>query len=160
MRMRTRKTGDWKGPLRWIRMARAALAATAEAMMEEVTQNASKDLVARIQAQSLPLAPLSSRYLAFKLMKGLDPRILIATGDYTKAMGSFRVSKWVWGVGLPSGKHKPSRLTYAQLWEILEFGTALIPARPHVRPVARDAAEEIPKAIVNYGFVYLGRTSM
>ena len=155
--LRVKKTGDWDGPMRWIRMARAELERSAEAMMEQVTGDAGKDLQKRVKDQSLPMAPLSPVTLALKALRRLDMRILIATKEYVGKMGSYRIGKWQWGVGLPAGNHKPSGMTYAKLWEILEYGTVTIPARPHVRPVAMAASDKIPAAIRKYGFVYLGR---
>jgi hypothetical protein len=80
--------------------------------------------------------PLSPSYLEWKKRKGLDTRILIATGQYLDSFKVYRSGKyWVAGV-------EKDRLHYFEgkvvkigdLAKWLEFGTRKMPPRPHWRP--------------------------
>jgi len=92
-----------------------------------------------IYQQLFKLHPLSPKYFQQKVKKGLDLRILIATGDYVKSIKVLRIEDKelgvIYQVGFPKRLHKPSKLTFEQLAYWLEFGTKKMPARPHWRVV-------------------------
>jgi hypothetical protein len=111
-----------------------------------------------IQLQNFRHVKLSPPYKKRKLQEGLDPRILIATGQYVQQIGVQKEvvteKKVTIHVGVPKRKHKGTNLTFEQLGRIHEFGTRRgsgeitqgpprtdtgpgpgIPARPHWRPV-------------------------
>lgn len=99
----------------------------------------------RIESQLYHHEPLSPSYKRWKEKNHLDPRILIATGDYVNAIGVYAIRNkknrfMAFGIGVPPGIHKPSGLTYDQLYRIHEFGvfSRNIPARPHWRPAWKD----------------------
>lgn len=92
-----------------------------------------------IYQQLFKLHPLSHKYFMEKVRKGLDLRILIATGDYVKSIKVIRAEDKelgvIYQVGFPKRLHKTSKVTFEQLANWLEFGTKKMPARPHWRVV-------------------------
>jgi hypothetical protein len=106
------------------------------------------------------LAELTPRYRRRKKRKGLDGRILIASGDYTHSLEVKRVkpkgADAAYVMSLPTKKHigarfvpkGSKRVTYRQLSLILEFGSAKkkIPARPHWRPTGREMGRRFNRA--------------
>lgn len=156
--IRARKTGSgWTEALDWIRWAKDSLQATAEGMLKVIAEETADDLKTAIEAQTLPLAPLSPGYLAWKAYMGRDTRILIAFGFYVWAITAFEMGKWVWAAGWQEAIHPPSGLPYSRLWAFLEYGTAKIPARPHVAPIAARALKKFPQLIRDSGFKYVGK---
>lgn len=97
---------------------------------EEIAEEA-RDI---IKEQRYDWVPLDPDYLASKIKKGLDPRTLIATGDYLDHIGTYEKDGKIFVGPLP-GTHKPSGLTYVHLARIHEYGTETIPARPLWRPL-------------------------
>lgn len=107
-----------------------------------------------IRKQLFDWKPLSPEYAKYKERKGLDPRILVATGDYVDAIGvhreETRTKGVIYRVGFaPGAIHEPSGLPYNRLAHIHEFGvftgTAEIPARPHWRPTIARFKLRIPR---------------
>jgi len=100
----------------------------------------------KIYKQEFPHAPLSSAYIKWKIRRGLDTRILIATKKYIHAIGVKQ---------LPHGAligfiHKnridiiktktgirTRVLPYRLLARWLEYGTKTSPPRPHWRPIMK-----------------------
>ncbi len=113
-------------------------------LANQKTRKFSKEIAAEardiIKNQEFKWKPLSDAYLDSKILKGLDERIYIATGDFLKHIGWWEKivgKKALIFVGPKPGIHKPSGLTYQFLAKILEFGSlkANIPARPLWRPL-------------------------
>lgn len=86
--------------------------------------------------------PLSQRYAAAKARRGLDPRMLIATGRYVNSIRARKSGTKTYVVA-PSRESVldahgiPTDLTLRDLGAIHEFGSRKrsIPPRPHWRPV-------------------------
>lgn len=93
----------------------------------EVGELASKGIL----DQQFTLAPLTKKYAAEKAKKGMDGRILVATGKYAMSFSPVKVGKNEWGLMAPMP---------LALWS--EFGTKNQPARPHMRP----AVEKVIKS--------------
>ena len=112
---------------------------------QEILHEEGRLLAAKIQLnilqQLLPFTPLNPQYAAWKRREGLDPRILIANGDY---VDSIKARKKVDGsieVSVPEGKHPQAGISYQILGAVHEYGQVRwqqegkgIPARPHWRP--------------------------
>lgn len=114
-------------------------------------ENVSKDLVTEfrdnIRKNVFDMAPLSPRYKAWKIRKGLDRRILIAQKKYIQAIGyentpygvrigvmkGFRVDK----IKKKDGTTQKKVIRYKDLVRWLEYGTTKMPPRPHWRPQMR-----------------------
>lgn len=98
-----------------------------------------------IKEQRYNWPPLSDNYLNYKLNKGLDDRIYIATGEYLiKGIGYFEKGGFIF-VGPKPGIHKPSKLPYEYLGRILEYGTDTIPARQLWRPLLSSTLRKSQK---------------
>ena len=143
--------GDDKRPGSLMLEARRLCRKTAGQMAKEMRDSIYQDRYKKPE--------LSPGYLDWKLRKGLDPRILIATRRYVRSIG---VVKTRYGaiIGLTrktridrKGK-KSRRIPYALLQRWLEYGTrkaivlpsgkkkkgkigSRMPARPHWRPMMR-----------------------
>jgi len=118
--------------------------------LETVAKKIAADLKERIYYQKFKHVPLSEKYLKWKKKKGLDTRILIATGEYVDSIMAKKLNDFTWKVGVPDKVHKGTKLPLKVLARIHEFGTSTIPARPHWRPVIsiwkrkfRQTAKEI-----------------
>lgn len=99
----------------------------AEAFVTTVRKN--------IEGSKFPLAPLSVSWTAQKAKLGLDPRILIATGDYLRSMRAVN-----------AGKGRAKVELDARKFLRLEYGTRTMPARPHLSVALRGAKEAAKKA--------------
>lgn len=60
-----------------------------------------------------------------------DGITLVDTGEYVEKIHSRRVSQRLWYIGLPDGVHA-SGVSYRNMWMWLRYGTARMPARPHI----------------------------
>jgi hypothetical protein len=134
------------------RFTRAFRAAVPQVFVEYGEQQAQAfvdELKFKITSQLFGHRPLSRDYYLFKLKNSLDPRILIATGDYLDGIMFERVddtSGVVFRCGMARRMHATSELPLATLQRFLEDGTDRMPARPHWRPQAavfRGRAREI-----------------
>lgn len=114
---------------------------------EEVANEFKDELQFRIASQAFGHRPLNPAYRMGKVRARLDPRILIATGEYLESFTvedlSSREHQERHGiegpgfvVGVRDGIHSGSRLPYRVMARIHEFGTSRIPARPHWRPMS------------------------
>jgi hypothetical protein len=122
-----------------------------EESMDKVCHWAVERMKDNIKKQRYPHDPLSAPYLAWKKKKGLDERILIATGEYVDSIGTEKVDKAItekgessWAITLPDTIHSGSGLPMHVLAHLLEFGNPMnnLPARPHWRPMLKEAKEK------------------
>ena len=97
---------------------------------EEIAEEARNIII----EQRYNWAPLDPDYLDWKIKKGLDPRILIATRDYLEHIGTYEQDGKIFVGPLP-GTHKPSGVPYVKLARWFEYGTETMPARPLWRPL-------------------------
>ena len=106
-----------------------------------------KELVDKIKAQEFDWPPLSSVTKQIKQRAGLDPRTLIATGDYVNSIKAVQVGRTAWTVDVPDGIHMSSKMTYSQLRKIHEYGSfeQNVPPRPHWRTLADDYKSRLPQ---------------
>lgn len=94
--------------------------------------------------------PLNPKYKAWKIRKGLDPRILIAYGYYINSIKVYRSNKdWVVGVD-PFQIHPKTGIRMKKLARYLEYGTSRMPARPHWRPAFEHVRKHIDRYIKKY----------
>jgi hypothetical protein len=112
-------------------------------------------------AKPFMLQPLTKKYRRWKKLKKLDGRLLIALGDYTRALEVKKVKRSGTDVAYlmtisPQKRHKERRpgkkklqsLTMRQLAAVLEFGSSsrMIPGRPHWKPTAKEMTRRFKKA--------------
>ena len=103
-------------------------------------------LVAHFERQDLPLAPLSRWYAQWKAKRGLDSRVLIATGEM---LGEIKKHKTATGyfVGVKAGKrHRMGGIDIALLALIHEYGSTKRDIQ--ARPVYRTTLSEL-RGILN-----------
>ena len=118
----------------------------------EVIKDEGDFLAARLQLnilqQLLPMAELNPRYARWKATRSpdpLDPRKLIATGEYVNSIAARKKSGGdIVDVNVPDEKHEASGLNMRELAKIHEYGQRSykstgkgIPPRPHWRPTIR-----------------------
>lgn len=102
-----------------------------------------------IERQEFRWPPLNPIYLRWKILQGLDPRTLIATGQYVSDISSVRLSDKRYGVGTRTRTHAPSGLPYSQFIRIHEYGLGNVPPRPHWSPVFREYMSDRGRSIRN-----------
>jgi hypothetical protein len=80
--------------------------------------------------------PLTEKYKRYKKRNNLDPRILIATGEYIRNISVAIHMDGTVEIGVKDKKHTASGISLKLLARILEYGSqkAKIPPRPHWRP--------------------------
>lgn len=138
--VRVEKFGDWirvRDTLRWYEQD--ALNDIQE-IIEDEMDKAKEELVSKIESQSLGLAGLSEKWERYKNTHGLDPRVLIATGDYIDSFTVERKGKRTWQL-YPKGNE--------QLAEWLEYGTSTMPPRPHWVFVKEELPIQIREQVQN-----------
>lgn len=95
-------------------------------VIEEFSEEVRLKLVETIEKQGFKHQGLTKDWAAKKRRMGLDPRILIADGEYVGSIFSGQTSTGFF-VSTPD--------SMAKLAGWLEFGTRRMTARPHWRPV-------------------------
>jgi hypothetical protein len=121
--------------------------AAREVIFEEGDFLASK-LQLNILQQTIPMKPLSPGYADYKARHKpdpLDPRILIATGEYVNSIAARRKAGGdIVDVNVPDEKHESSGMNLRELGRLHEFGSKQhketgkgVPPRPHWRPTIR-----------------------
>lgn len=98
-----------------------------------VAEEVAKRVKQRIRSQAYGHAPLSPKYRAWKIKKGLSPKILIATGQYVGSIRAWKEGRGSWHAGVTPGARHSSGVDMQQLAVWLEYGTSRMPARPHWR---------------------------
>lgn len=107
-----------------------------------------------VRKQLLTLEPLSPSYLQRKKAKGLDPRTLIATGEYINNLQVIELEETedtlTLFIGATDEMHY-SGLTFAELSVIIEYGTDTQPPRPHValtwEKIQREVESKVQRLI-------------
>jgi hypothetical protein len=112
-------------------------------MLLRMGRDLASRLRASLRAQAFNWVPLSEKYKKYKAKHGLDPRMLIATGDYINAITVIQRADGTVEVGLRDQIHLPSGLPVKTLMRIHEYGTSTIPARPWWRPTVSKFRKEI-----------------
>lgn len=117
----------------------------ASKLIRELAEDLAEEAKDIILEQRYNWESLSSGYLAYKLRVGLDPRILIATGEYVdEGIGHYEKDGIIF-VGPMPGIHEPSGVPYVKLARWFEYGTETMPARPLWGPLYRVALKRNKK---------------
>lgn len=82
--------------------------------------------------------PLTEDWVQRKASQGLDPRMLIARGDYVNAIHVIPAGPRVVQIGIDKNATGFDGINLAGLGFIHEFGAGPVPARPHWRDAYRD----------------------
>lgn len=94
----------------------------AQDIIKKELDEAKELLIMEIEQQTMGHAELSDSWAKYKGSHGLDPRTLIATGEYLESFTVSRIGNRTWKLH-PKGQE--------ELAEWLEYGTNTMPARPH-----------------------------
>lgn len=127
-----RRVGDWSKTRRTLR----SLTRTAPELSAVIYQQAkrSRDRLKRnIRAQAYPWPPLDQDYAREKAAAGLDPRTMIAHGDYLDAIRVLPLGPLTWGVGIEEGATNREGDSLVMIGLSAEYGLGRNPARPHWR---------------------------
>jgi hypothetical protein len=105
---------------------------------KEIAKAIAEDAKEAIDQQTYNWAPLSKRYLEYKIQRGFDPRIYIKTRELYNSISWGVTHGKIW-TGIPSRKIHPwtgkRRIPISQIARWLEFGTSKMPPRPIWRPL-------------------------
>jgi hypothetical protein len=122
-----------------------SLVSRASITLERKAKEAVRDLRDIILKQKYNWQPLSSEYEDYKENHELDPRTLIATGEYVQNIVAWKDEYGFWHVGpRPNHIHEPSGLPLVVLARIHEYGTSTVPARPMYRPYYARLVKDLP----------------
>lgn len=125
----------------------------ADALVEAAAKDAAKKVADSIRLQTRTWTPLSPWYLRWKERHNLSLDILKATGFYMSQIAARKMEKYVYVAGVPDTRHPYwKKVTLAEIFRYLEFGTWRIPARPHFRPVLWEMKQDMLKLITKRGF--------
>lgn len=117
----------------------------ADKACEYLAQSMVKIVKQVIETQQFRRVPLNLKWQERKKREGLDPRILIATKSYLKSYRHYRVGRMNWAVTCDLRK-----------MQLLEFGRAGQPKRPHYEPVMRAVNEAAPTIFAHHVLKGLG----
>ncbi len=148
--------GDWRAIEIWTADIEKALADEGDKITKSLAEVVSEAISNNIEIQSYGHEPLSLAWSNYKLDNSLDPRILIATGEYVKNIQARKNEKGDWSAGLPNELHE-SGVNFQDLWSWLEFGTDKMVARPHFVIEMGKMDSHMQTAIEGRGFEFLGR---
>jgi len=142
--------GEWqRAELLLNKMASGRTIREIELKLPHILDEARKRIVESVENQTFTVEGLSKRYEEYKVTHGLDPRVLIATGEYLDSISVTKIADGVWALR-PEGTTKHG-LSMEELGSILEYGGDDMPARPHwvlqKDSVRRDVYREIQEVL-------------
>ena len=121
--------------------------------MKNISETMVESVRTVIEKQLYKWPPLTDKYAKEKARKGLDPRILIATGKYKDAIKVLReetredgvtYSVGVEGTFTTKKNGQEVELPLELLGRWLEFGTSKMPPREHWRPTWSVLVRKLP----------------
>jgi len=116
--------GDWKTVVQHFHKLETFARVLTERVAQGIAQQYFDSLVGHIKKQDLPLAPLNEWYRAWKEKRGLDTRILIATGELLSNIQIYKgPNKGERFIGVKGGKQHKGGIDMALLALIHEYGT-------------------------------------
>jgi hypothetical protein len=132
--------GEWKDVKRTFTLLPTFAKKLRENVADAIANRYYEELVGHFKNQDLPLRPLNEWYRQWKEKKGLDTRILIASGEMMGAIQLYNRGPGERFVGIKGGKkHRRSGLDVAFLALIHEYGTGR--GSMQARPVYRLTLE-------------------
>lgn len=135
-------TGQWKDLKEWLTSLPSRLMKVSDEIEDEILQEAAAE--ARREILANEIVPPS---------KGGKGITLIESGTYVKSIGVYRNAEGIKYVGFPpEGVHRPSGLEWHKLWRYLRYGTARMPARPHIDTAMAKAYKKLPLKFKLRGF--------
>ncbi len=134
--------GDWKTVVQHFHKLETFTRLLTERVAQGIAQQYFDSLVQHIERQDLPLAPLNEWYRAWKEKRGLDTRILIATGEMLSNIKIYKTQQpGERFIGIKGGKRHRGGIDMALLALIHEYGTE------HPRAAYRLTLQELKKEL-------------
>jgi hypothetical protein len=120
-----------------------------EKLASQIAQKYYDALTNHIRSQDLPLTPLNEWYKEWKAKKGLDTRILIATGELLDSIKIYDLGAGEKFVGVKGGKQHRGGIDMALLALVHEYGSVTrgVPARPAYRLTLVELKSELQTVI-------------
>ena len=143
-------TGEWDEAVRIASRYPLYVTTLRRKVLHGVSETYYRMLVNHFQRQDLNLKPLNEWYSEWKSKRGLDSRILIATGEMLSHVKQYQEDDGAF-IGIRGGRtHRGSGLDVALLALIHEYGSTKrgIPARPVYRTTLRELKDKL-KAIMD-----------
>jgi len=143
-------TGSWAETKRALMLLPRFITALQEAVAKGIADEYYEALRSHFTSQDLPLAPLSAWYREWKAQRGLDARILIATGQMLDTIKEYPVVGGKTFVGIKGGTpHKESGLDVALIALAHEYGDPEhnLPARPVYRLTVEELKDKLHEVL-------------
>lgn len=121
-----------------------------KSIMRQLGNEFKSKLVHSIEQQVLPMKPLSPKYREYKKRNLLDPRKLIATGEYIDSIDVTEDGEGNIMVAPNNKRRDGTTITNRDLGKFLEYGTARMPKRPHWKPTIKAFKKTILKKVKDY----------
>ncbi len=140
--------GDWSKAKEVMRQLPTFVTVLQATLVDGVSQEYYNRLKDHFESQDLNLEPLSQWYSQWKAKRGLDSRILIATGQMLREIGIHDDGSGKF-VGIKGGKRHRSGIDIALLALLHEYGSTArgVPARPVYRVTVQELKREL-RAVV------------
>lgn len=136
MRVKATRVGNWEEAQKWLRTLMERAEKKAQIVIRDTLADGAK--AAQAEIRSGAIKPPS---------KKKDGVTLIESGEYVDSIGVYKDKRTGnWYLGLPEGDH-PSGVAWIDLWMWLRYGTATMPARPHIDTIFLQA---IPPALYRH----------
>lgn len=144
------QTGDWRAVEALIRAIKTEAFIATQQSMSRVGLKAEAIAKTHMSKQDLGWKPLSPKYLASKVRRGLSDNTLIATSTYFQSITSWNNGQKVF-VGVKKQAVSEDGELLADIAKVHEFGsvTRSIPARPLWQPTLTEALDWLSKDKAN-----------
>lgn len=125
-------TGDWIKVNKIFDGMALRLIGARNRVGHELAAQGARNIKANIYSQRYPHVPLAPMTVAEKAKQGLDPRILIATGEMVGAIEEISLGAGRWGIGI-SDPEIAKKLEENEFGSVSSLGK-VVPARPVLQP--------------------------
>lgn len=143
-------TGSWAETMRALMLLPNFIKTLQETVAKGIADEYYEALRGHFQSQDLPLAPLSAWYAEWKAQRGLDTRILIATGQMLDTIKEYPVIGGKTFVGIKEGTaHRDSGIDVALIALVHEYGDPEhnLPARPVYRLTVEELKDKLHEVL-------------
>jgi hypothetical protein len=130
---RVYRWGDWGQARTRFQGLAFRLQAAADRGLWAEAQAAAQRIKRNIYSQNYPHVPLSEWQTRDKANAGQDPRILIADGEYVRAIRAIHLGRGAYGVGIAADDKKNADKGVMHEWGGVNNLGHTVPARPHYR---------------------------
>jgi hypothetical protein len=114
--------------------------------VEEIANDVVDGIKSNIENQSYKHKPLTPNYKRYKILHGLDPRILIRTKFYLNKIGVFSgkiKNEFLYRIGVSKLDEYSDGKKLSDIAKWLEYGTTKMVARPVYAPELKNIKENL-----------------